>query len=329
MLRSLAAALLACLPGLAAARCDAPSLYDRFDEDTLARIEAEAAAVPYGEGLTWEATRGDDRLVIVGTLHIFDPRHDPLVERLRPEVAAADLLMVEITAEGETAMNRRIVEDPSIMYYEAGPALPDRLDPELWDRVAATARERGMPPFLLAKLRPWALMVSLSIPPCAMEGLAAGERGLDHRLMALADESGVPQASLEPYDTLVRIMNAAGEAAEIDLLRAALVPLDVQAEMLTATLEDYFAGATARTWAMSEEVMAFVPDLDEAAAGRIGALMTRLLLDERNRAWIGEIEAAAETHDRIVVAAGAAHLPGESGVLRLLEADGWTIRPLP
>ena len=172
-------------------------------------------------------------------------------------------------------------------------------------------------------------MVSFSIPPCAMESLAAGEMGLDHRLTALARELGVPQASLEPFDTLVRIMNAAGEAAEIDLLRSALVPPEIQAEMLTATVEDYFAGASARTWAMSEEVMAFVPDLDPAAATRIGGLMTRLLLDDRNRAWIGEIAAATADNDRVVIAAGAAHLPGEAGILRLLEADGWTIRPLP
>jgi uncharacterized protein YbaP (TraB family) len=48
-------------------------------------------------------------------------------------------------------------------------------------------------------------------------------------------------------------------------------------------------------------------------------------LIDRNRNWIPVIEAAALKHDRIVVAIGAAHLPGEVGVLRLLEREGWMI----
>ena len=57
------------------------------------------------------------------------------------------------------------------------------------------------------------------------------------------------------------------------------------------------------------------------------ALMEKLLMDDRNRAWIPVIDAAA-AEGPLVVAFGALHLPGQNGVLNLLAQDGWTITPL-
>ena len=51
------------------------------------------------------------------------------------------------------------------------------------------------------------------------------------------------------------------------------------------------------------------------------------LIDQRNRAWIPVIEAAAGSS--IVVAAGALHLPGEAGVLNLLQQQGYTLERAP
>ena len=45
----------------------------------------------------------------------------------------------------------------------------------------------------------------------------------------------------------------------------------------------------------------------------------------------GPASAAAEAAGQgkgVVAGFGALHLPGENGVLRLLERDGWTIRPI-
>ena len=50
-------------------------------------------------------------------------------------------------------------------------------------------------------------------------------------------------------------------------------------------------------------------------------------VDRRNAAWMPVIAEASATPDRLVVAAGAAHLIGEGGVLARLQNDGWAIAP--
>jgi uncharacterized protein YbaP (TraB family) len=71
--------------------------------------------------------------------------------------------------------------------------------------------------------------------------------------------------------------------------------------------------------------------LPEAVAAQ-GAADFEMLEEEilvgRNRAWIPVIEEATQANPRVVLAAGAAHLPGEDGLLSLLAERGWTIAPL-
>ena len=66
-----------------------------------------------------------------------------------------------------------------------------------------------------------------------------------------------------------------------------------------------------------EEIMA---EMEEALFGR--------LLDTRNLRWIETLEPKLAEGDR-VVAVGALHLGGETGLLRLLEDRGFTVRRLP
>ena len=51
-------------------------------------------------------------------------------------------------------------------------------------------------------------------------------------------------------------------------------------------------------------------------------------MTERNRAWIPVLEETARK-GTVFAAFGALHLSGETGVLALLQANGWTIERLP
>lgn len=307
------------------ALCEGASFLDRLSAQEVAVMDSRVAQTPYPEGLIWQARKGDDRLFIVGTMHIYDPRLEDILAPLAPQIAAADLLLVEATPAEEAAMQSAMAADPDMIFLTTGPTLPELLDEATWDTVSDAVRARQIPPFMAAKMRPWYLSLTLAIPPCAIQDLASGARGLDHMIMEGAAALGVPMQPLEPWTTLIDIMRTGTQAEQLEMLRLSLLSPDVQSEMFVAMLDAYFAEEIAMIWEASRLSAAYVPGLDPEVAAALFAETEQLLLVDRNLRWIPVITQAAESADRIMIAVGAAHLPGEHGILRLLENEGWVI----
>jgi uncharacterized protein len=309
----------------AQAACTGTGLMDRLTDAERAQLTATAAATPFGDGLIWTATRGPTTLTIVGTMHLYDTRHDAVFDILDPVVAGMDLLLVEATAEEEAALQDAMISQPGLMFITDGPTLPEMLDDETWAALSTAMRERGMAPFIGSRFQPWFLMLSLGMPPCAMDDLLAGRRGLDQMLIDSAAEFGVQTIALEPWDTLFTLMADTPMDEQLELLKMSLMDADLQREVYVTMLDGYFAGKIAEVWEVGRVAMAYVPGLDPVEADAMFRMSEDMLLTARNQSWIPVIEAAATQHDQIMVAAGAAHLPGEFGVLNLLQANGWVI----
>lgn len=325
-LAALAIAML--LPLAARADCTGPSLVDRLDADQRARVEAAVADMPFAEGLLWQATRDGQTVTIVGTMHIWDKRLTAIRDRVEPLLEDTDLLLLEMTPAEMETMQSTIARDPSLMFLTDGPTLPELLDEPTWDMLADAARERGMPPFLVAKYRPWFLSLTLAAPACAMDLMTSGRQGLDHILMDIAAAQGLPMQALESWDTLFTALETGTLEEQLDFLRAGVLDSQVQEEYFVALLDGYFAGEVGRVWELGRVAMDFMPGMTAEEADRLHAMSGTMLLTTRNRNWIPVIEEAAARAPRVMVAAGAAHLPGEEGILALLAANGWTITPL-
>lgn len=311
----------------AAALCDAPPFTERLSAEELDALDARAAATPYGEGLIWTARRDGTTLTIIGTIHVWDPALPEIAAAVVPEVRAADLLLVEATDEEEAAMEQALATEAGLMFITEGPTLPERLNEETWELVTEAANARQIPSFLAAKMQPWFLSLSLSIPPCALQMMAEGRDGLDRLIMEEAAYAGVPTHALEPWRTLFELLRQGDPDEQIEMLRLSLMAPDIQEEVFTSTIESYLAGRTAYIWEVSVSAGGFVPGLAPERADALIKEAEEMLLLSRNRSWIPVIEEAAAEHDEIVVAFGAAHLPGAEGVLALLERNGWQITP--
>lgn len=311
--------------GPALAACGGADLSGYLSDADWAEVRQAAETTAYGEGLFWTATRGDSELRLVGTMHIHDQRHDRLMARVMPMLSDADLVLLELTAKEEAEVQAAMVSDPDRLFITSGPTLPELLDEATWAALSEAARERQIPPFMAAKFRPWYLSMSLAMPPCAMPDLVAGRRGLDHRIIEAASLLDVPTQAIEPWDTLFRLMEDGTEAEQLDMLRLSIVPPDLQTASLVSMLDGYFSEAIAEVWETSRVSVRYIPGLDPATAEDLFRELQAGLLDDRNRNWIPVIEAAADDHDTIVIAVGAAHLPGDAGVLNLLADRGWQI----
>lgn len=327
-LRSAAIALLT-LTGLpAAADCTGASYLDQISDAQRTQLDTIVADMPYATGLVWEAARGPDTITVVGTMHIYDPRLEPLRDALAGTIAEADLVMLEATPKEEAALQELIVTDPGRLFIVDGPTLPELLDDDTWGLIADAASQRSIPPFMAAKMQPWYLSLMLAIPSCAMEDMVSGVRGLDQMIIDDAEAAGVPMQAVEPMTTLFDLFKDDSITEQVDMLRLNLMAPDIQQPMFVAMLDRYFAEDVGRLWELSRIAMSEVPGITPEEGATMFAEMQDALLDTRNRNWIPVVTEATLAHDDIVLAVGAAHLIGEQGVLQLLENEGWAITPV-
>lgn len=315
----------------AAARCAGEDLLAQLPAPEAAALAAATEAQPFARGNLWQARRADGaELVILGTYHMADPRHDAVLARLAPLLQQATALLVEAGPEEERALKRDIAADPSLLFLPDGPSLMEQMPPEDWETVAAALKARNIPPFMAAKMRPWYLATMLAIAPCDMAEVTAG-RGLDHRVMDEAAALGLPIRALEPHTTLFRIFARLTPDQQLDMLRSSLVMED-RIEDFAATLSaGYFAGESRKVWEYLRLTSHALPGYTPERADAEFAMMEQVLMVERNRMWIPVIEAEADQargQGPVFVAFGALHLAGREGVLALLAARGWDVQPL-
>lgn len=329
MKRLLAPLLLCLMPALAGAECRGANLFAALPPADQAAIRTATDAAPFAQGLLWQAIRGDEKITLLGTYHFADPRHDAIIARITPLIDAATTLLVEAGPDEEAALKRDLARDPSLIVAPSGPTLPESLTADEWAALSDAMQARGMPPFMVAKLRPWYVTMLLALPPCAATDQAQlAANGLDQRVIDRAKAQALPVRGLEPHDTVLRLFGAMSSAEQIGLIRQALAT-EPQAEDLSATLADsYFAEDARLIWELSRFLALQNPDYTPEQVARDFAQMEDLMMTTRNRSWIPVLEQAAASGP-VFAAFGALHLSGETGVLALLEQAGFSLERLP
>ncbi len=321
----LAAALLALLPAHANAQsCGTDSLIDDLTAADRAKLDELVAVHPYPEGNLWMAEKSGSTVYVAGTIHIPDPRLAPLVDKIAAHLDEADLLVLEATAEDEAGLQALATRDPGMFFITEGPTLIDLLGPNDWALAKSKLEALGVPGILGAKFKPWYLSITLAIAPCAMSMMQSGELGFDRQIETLAIEKGIPIATLDDPETVIRIFADEPLEDQLDGLRITLKTQEDSARSTATLVEGYFNGKIRESWEFSriqiensgiENGVEMFEDVNQS------------VLINRNIDWEPKIVDLVEGKTAIL-AVGGAHLSGETGVLRALERAGYTISPL-
>ncbi|MDH3561198.1 MAG: TraB/GumN family protein [Gammaproteobacteria bacterium] len=266
----------------------------------------DKSRVPYGEGLLWKIEgRGIEPGYLFGTIHLEDPR----VTRLPPVVqdvfnsATSFITEVEMhpAARASYAEHMRLSQGISLQQY---------LDAPLYQQlVHILDAEYALPESVLDNLKPWAVFILLSRPP------PVTGRVLDDLLDAQAVQQGKSIHGLETVGELVAALDGMSGDDQVEILVDTVCNRDQLAEQLEEQTTLYLHQDVAGMLAINTR-----PHQDDALFERF---MERTLY-QRNRRM------ALRIRDRlgdgnVFIAVGALHLPGERGILRHLEADGYRI----
>ena len=321
------ATAIASLATSAFATCSGPGAESLFTQDELHAFAEQSAATPHSQGLYWKAEKDGIMIYTAGTLHIFDKRLHDTVARFEDELAVADILLLELTPVGEAELQNAMATDPTMIMLPNGQVMADVISAETWAELSGTLQDFGINQSDIASLQPWLLSVNFMLPPCAVQSLQAGEPGLEELIIDKLP-SDTPIAALERWQDSMAFFHEPSIELQAQELLVHLASFAYMDQVTVATIDAYFDGDPQKMLPMMGALSQYFDGADKT---RYEAFMSRLeseLLEDRNRAWIDEIYAAAEIHDDIFVAAGALHLGGETGVLNLLAQDGWHIAPM-
>ncbi len=203
------------------------------------------------------------------------------------------------------------------MMLSDGRQLDEILGPELFATVAQAATRYNLPPQALRPLKPWALSLFLVAPPAEMARKARGEKSLDEWLRSEAQRRGKPVHGLESYREQIAVFNEMTEAEQVAMVRD-LVADSAKAENEFAAL--FQAYMKSDIGAILDQVNDMSGVSDQEAAERF---RQRLIYD-RNVTMVTRMQPYL-ADGQAFIAIGAAHLPGEGGVLDLLEKQGYRV----
>src|SRR6056297_810685 len=324
MLRFLTVIVLFALPTIGFARCDGTDMISAMPKAERAALRAVAKREAFAEGLLWKAVRGETEITFFGTYHFPHEDTEAHLEAVTPYIEAADQVYLEVSNADSAKMERDMAADPSLMFIMEGPTLPDLLGDEDWALFAAEMRARGIAPFFAAKFKPtWAAMM-LGIGPCEARRGALEGKGIDMLVGEYAAEIGNPSQSLEDYRALMTMMDSFPMQDQLDMIRMFFSWTGNPDDMAYTLRQKYLLEEVALIWAFSRKMTL---DLGGDDAMDDFQLFEQKMLTDRNTSWVERLlrDAAGQ---KVFAAVGAAHLPGEVGVLRLLQEQGVAVTRL-
>ncbi|MFT4962611.1 MAG: hypothetical protein ACI92Z_003711, partial [Paracoccaceae bacterium] len=316
--------LLFCLTAVTAhARCQGIDIRPHLTASQSAQLHRDAAKIPFAQGNHWIATRNGQTVHIVGTMHINDSRLNRVMRNLKPVIARADAILFEVSTRETDRFWTTFEDHKSLFFLPKGPNAQDRMSDTAWQSLIQAADARRLNIAELVKLQPWLLSMLLTGSTCGPTGMFASN-GLDNRIEKQAQRKRIPVGSLETVETAIKSLSQQPLNDQISLLQFDLIEPDSNEHAFVTTREAYFDEAMAE--AMILEKWRFERDFPGPRANR-----TRLwqryqngLLAQRNKNWMPIIRRTKG--DLLIVAVGAAHLPGRDGILNLLHNAGYKMQ---
>ncbi len=274
---------------------------------------------PVAYGFLWEATRGAERVRLLGAMHVGRAAAAATYSADRPGLRDAQVIAFEANvfdAQASLAATQRWA-----MYPEGAPGLDSYVDAALLARSEKLlARSAGGLP-ACCRMKPWMLANTLVM----LESMRAGLNpayGSEAQLYQLALATGRPVVEIEGVDEQLRLFDEAPFSVQLDYLRHTVETIEdgsgrAEIEQLIGAWERGDAAALER---LLEQMMR-----SDRAAQRFVA---ERIIRGRHPKMVAAIERFAASGRLHLVVIGALHYFGPDGLLQMLRNRGYSVKRL-
>ena len=251
---------------------------------------------------------------LFGTMHVLCADDARLSDSLRAVISRCDEVYFEIDLSKMTDLGA-MMNSIKYMRMNDSKRLSDLIDSASYRKVKAYfSQHASMLPFgMLERFKP--MLISAMIEETDME--CKSTDGMELMIMQeMRQYNNKPVNGLETIEFQAGIFDS--------------IPYEEQAKELVNYID------SAAEYKQMNQDLATVyrnQDLDKidalTAKGDPGmSKYMDLLLYDRNRKWAKALDGGLFSGKSLLVAVGAAHLPGENGVINLLRKEGYTLNPV-
>lgn len=246
---------------------------------------------------------------LFGTIHSEDPRVLDLPAQVEQALKGADTLVLEmeLTPEAQAEMAKAIM-------LPAAQKLSDFVPADLYRESVSAMAERGYPKELTEKLRPWAVLLTLSMPQ------PKTGQFLDKVLYDRAKAEGKAVKGLETVDEQVSVFRELSLEDQQALLRQALKEYPKLPQMMERLTNAWLQRDMDSIVSLNQESMQGLPE-------QLQEQFQRSVIHERNVRMMERARPLLE-QGHVFIAVGALHLVGDDGLVALLREQGMTLTPL-
>ena len=277
---------------------------------TLALVLGAGSALAEDSALFWSLSRdGEPAGYLLGTIHSEDPRVLDFSESFIEQLTSNRFFAMEMVPDLPT-----LALLTEYMHYQDGTRLVDVIGPVRFGKLNAILSDYRMPEDWVTRMKVWAAMMTLSVPP-PKSGFF-----MDFSLSLRAAGAGMKVLGLETLEQQLSFLEDMPLEQQLQLLDHALLEYEKVGEVHEQMVDSYLGGDLTVLESLTEEQMV-------GLAPETRDYFMQQGIDARN---LRMMESLLPHMDQgtVFVAVGALHLPGETGLVNLLRKNGFEAQPL-
>lgn len=287
-----------------------------------AKLRAEADKVANGNSILFRVEReGTKPSWVMGTMHMSDPRVLDMPAAAKSAYNNASTVVIESTdVLDKRKMAAFMLEHPEYTMLPSGKTLKDMLDPADYKIVEDGLKKRGIGIASVARMRPWIISTMIALPACEIARRGDGVQMLDIALATKAKSQGKDVEGLETLSDQIGAIASLPPSVNLQGLVETMKLGDELPDVMETMISLYSSGDLGMLWPFLRSLS---PETDDGGYGEF----EKTMVTARNHTMV---EHAAPLIDRgnAFIAVGALHLPGDEGLISLLQKAGYQVTPV-
>jgi len=267
------------------------------------------------KSLLYKVNSKTSTVYILGSIHLAKPEVYPLAKEIEKAYNKSDVLVLELdpTSEATTKTIEATILKSGM--YPKGKTLQTQLTHKTYTRLKSYTDKAGVELEKMQGMRPWVVMLQLSIVEMMRLGYSA-ELGIDQHFLTKSKEDNKPIIELETAEEQMALLSKENQKFQDKLLFYTLESMHELEPMLDEMFRAWKNGEGETFDKIMTQTIEEEPGLNQ---------MYDDLITKRNHMMSKRIREFLKTNKKYFVVVGSGHVVGSEGIVALLKKEGYTV----